>query len=110
MSVLSVFSRENPRGIRPETLWKTVGFPPFGRDKLKQMVDLGKFLVLVGGIIIILGAVLLLAGRFHLPIGRLPGDVVYRGRNTVIYFPIVTSLVLSAIFSLIFWLISRSRH
>ena len=126
-SVLSVFSRKNPWGIRPETLWKTVGFPlpPFvpgfssaadfiekgrDRDKLKQMVDLGKFLLVIGGVIAILGAVLMLAGRFHLPIGRLPGDVVYRSRNTVVYFPIVTSLVLSAILSLIFWLISRSRH
>lgn len=74
------------------------------------MVDLGKFLLIIGGVIAILGAVLLFAGRFHVPIGRLPGDVVYRGRNTVVYFPIVTSLVLSAILSLIFWLISRSRH
>ena len=74
------------------------------------MPELGKFLLLVGGMIIVLGAVLLVAGRFNLPLGRLPGDMVYRGKNTVVYFPLATSLILSAILSLIFWLIGRSRH
>jgi len=74
------------------------------------MVELGKFLVLVGVVIIILGAVLLFTGKLNLPLGRLPGDFVYRGKNTVFYFPLATSLLLSAILSLIFWLIGRSRH
>jgi hypothetical protein len=74
------------------------------------MVDLGKLLLVVGGVIVVLGAALLLAGRLHLPIGRLPGDIVYRGKNTVFYFPLATSLILSAILSLVFWLISRGRH
>ena len=74
------------------------------------MVELGKFLVLVGGVIVVLGAALLFAGRFNLPVGRLPGDIVYRGKSTVVYFPLATSLLLSAILSLIFWLIGRGRH
>ncbi|HKD15956.1 MAG TPA: DUF2905 domain-containing protein [Candidatus Angelobacter sp.] len=74
------------------------------------MVELGKFLVLVGVVIIILGAVLLFTGKLNLPLGRLPGDFVYRGKNTVFYFPLATSLLLSVILSLIFWLIGRSRH
>jgi len=74
------------------------------------MFELGKFLLLVGGIIVVLGLVLLLAGRFNLPIGRLPGDIVYRGKNTVFYFPLATSIILSVILSLIFWLIGKSRH
>ena len=74
------------------------------------MVELGKFLVLVGVVIIILGAVLLFTGKLNLPLGRLPGDFVYRGKNTVFYFPLATSLLLSAILSLIFWLVGRSRH
>lgn len=71
------------------------------------MTDLGKFLLLVGGVIIVVGAVLLLAGRFHLPLGRLPGDIVYRGKNTVFYFPIVTCILISVVLSLIFWLVGR---
>jgi len=74
------------------------------------MVEVGKFLLLVGAVIIILGAVLLFTGKLNLPVGRLPGDFVYRGKNSVFYFPLATSLLLSAILSLIFWLIGRSRH
>ena len=75
-----------------------------------MMADLGKLLLLVGGIIVVLGAALLLAGRLHVPVGRLPGDIVYRGKRTVFYFPLATSILLSIILSLIFWLIGRSRH
>jgi len=74
------------------------------------MVEVGKFLLLVGAVIIILGAVLLFTGKLNLPVGRLPGDFVYRGKNSVFYFPLATSLLLSAILSLIFWLIGSSRH
>jgi len=74
------------------------------------MFELGKFLLIAGGIIVVLGLVLLLAGRLNLPLGRLPGDMVYRGKNTVFYFPLATSIILSIILSLIFWLIGRSRH
>ncbi|HEY6249423.1 MAG TPA: DUF2905 domain-containing protein [Candidatus Angelobacter sp.] len=74
------------------------------------MLELGKFLLLLGAIIIILGAVLLFTGKFNLPLGRLPGDVVYRGKSTVVYFPLATSLLISVILSLIFWLIGRGRN
>jgi DUF2905 family protein len=74
------------------------------------MADLGKLLLLFGVIIAAMGAVLLFAGKFHLLIGRLPGDFVYRGKNTVFYFPLATSILLSIILSLIFWLIGRGRH
>jgi hypothetical protein len=49
----------------------------------------------------------LFAGRLPLRLGRLPGDIVYRGKNTVVYFPWVTSLLLSAVLSLLFWLFRR---
>ena len=73
------------------------------------MIDLGKLLLVLGGVIFLLGAVLLLAGRFHLPLGRLPGDIIYRGKNTVFYFPVVTCILLSIILSLLLWLIRRGR-
>jgi len=71
------------------------------------MADLGKLLLLLGGIIVGIGALLLVAGRFHLPVGRLPGDIVYRGKNTTFYFPLATSIVLSIVISLILWLLNR---
>ena len=74
------------------------------------MADLGKVLLLMGGVIVLIGAVLVFAGRLNLPLGRFPGDIVYRGKNTVFYFPLATSILLSIILSLLFWLFGRSRH
>jgi DUF2905 family protein len=74
-----------------------------------KMTDLGKLLLLLGGVIVVIGAVLLLAGKLNLPLGRLPGDIHYRGKNTVFYFPIVTCILISVILSLIFWLFGRHR-
>jgi hypothetical protein len=72
------------------------------------MGDLGRTLIVIGGVVALVGVVvLLLAGRANLPIGRLPGDVVYRGKNTTIYFPIVTSIILSVVLSLVFYLLNR---
>jgi len=71
------------------------------------MTDLGKLLLALGGIIVLVGAILLLVGRFNLPLGRLPGDIVYRGKNSVFYFPIVTCILISVVLSLIFWLFGR---
>jgi hypothetical protein len=74
------------------------------------MADLGKLLLVVGGVIILVGAALLLAGRFNLPLGRLPGDIVYRGKNSVFYFPLTTCIVISVVLSLIFWLLGRGNR
>lgn len=72
------------------------------------MTDLGKVLIGIGGLLILCGVVLLVAGRLHLPIGRLPGDILYRGKHTTFYFPIVTAIVLSILLSLIVWVIGRA--
>ena len=74
------------------------------------MTDLGKLLLVFGGAIVVAGAVLLLAGRFNLPLGHLPGDIVYRGKNTVFYFPITTCIVISVVLSLVFWLFGRGQR
>ena len=74
------------------------------------MTDLGKILLVLGGVIFVAGAVLVLAGRFNLPLGRLPGDIVYRGKNTVLYFPLATSILISIVLTLIFWLFGRMRR
>ena len=74
------------------------------------MADIGKLLLVLGGVIVLIGAALLLAGRFNLPLGRLPGDITYRGKNTVVYFPLATSIIVSIVLSLILWLVNRGRH
>ncbi|MFL6302969.1 MAG: DUF2905 domain-containing protein [Candidatus Sulfotelmatobacter sp.] len=74
------------------------------------MTDLGKLLVVLGGILLVAGVVLVLLGRTNLPIGRLPGDILYRGKNTTFYFPLATSIVLSVLLSLILYVIGRWRR
>jgi hypothetical protein len=69
--------------------------------------DLGRLLVIFGIVIVVVG--LLLVGGVRLPslrLGRLPGDIVYRGRNSSFYFPLVTCLIISGILTAIFLLIS----
>jgi len=74
------------------------------------VTDLGKLLALLGGIILVVGLALILLGRTNLPIGRLPSDVVYRGKNTTFYFPLATSIVLSVVLSILFYVIGRMKR
>ncbi len=74
------------------------------------MGELGKMLIGLGTLLVVLGIVLLAAGRLHLPLGRLPGDIAWRGKNSVVYFPVVTCIVLSVLLSLLFWIIGQFRR
>ena len=74
------------------------------------MGDLGRMLVFVGGLVLVFGLVLILAGKMHLPIGRLPGDIVYRGKHTTFYFPLMTSILLSVILSLVLYVVNRMHR
>jgi len=67
-------------------------------------------LLFFGVVLVAIGLVLILFGRTNLPIGRLPGDILYRGKHTTFYFPLATSILLSVVLSLIFYLIGRLRH
>src|SRR4051812_4991524 len=72
--------------------------------------DVGKMLIGVGLLIFVVGGLLILAGRMGLPLGRLPGDVSYRGKNFSFFAPLGTSLLLSVLLSLIFYVLSRFRR
>ena len=74
------------------------------------MTDLAKLLIFLGGALILAGVVLLLVGRLHVPLGRLPGDIVYRGKNTTFYFPLATSIVVSVILSLVLYFVGKWRR
>jgi len=69
------------------------------------MRDLGRLLILFGAILLVAGLVLTAAGRLGL--GKLPGDIVYRRGNFSFYFPLMTSILLSIILSLLLWLFRR---
>jgi hypothetical protein len=72
--------------------------------------ELGRTLLVLGGFVVVLGAVLYFGGRLPFRLGRLPGDIVHRGEHTTFHFPIVTCLLLSAAFTLLFWLFSHFRR
>ena len=74
------------------------------------MNDLGRLLIGVGLVLLIAGGLLLLLGRTGFPLGRLPGDISYRGKNVSVYFPLGTSILLSVLLSLVFYLLSRFRR
>jgi hypothetical protein len=73
-------------------------------------MEVGKLLVFLGGMLVIVGVVVMIMGRMHLPLGRLPGDFLYRGKNTTVYFPLATSLLVSVVLSIVLWLVSRWRR
>ena len=74
------------------------------------MVELGRIFVMLGIALIVIGGVILLLGRTGLPIGRLPGDILYRGKHTTLYFPLATSLLMSVVLSLVLFLIGRMKR
>ena len=71
-------------------------------------MNVGRWFVIAGLVFVAAGLVFMLAAKLGLPkIGRLPGDIVYRGKNTTVYFPVVTcivvSIVLTFLLSVIRW-------
>ena len=68
--------------------------------------SLGRALLVFGAISVVIGGLFLLAGRLPWS-GRLPGDIVVQRKNVTFYFPLATSILLSIVVSLIFWIIGR---
>jgi len=67
-------------------------------------------LVVLGVVLAVLGLAFMLVGRTNLPVGRLPGDIVYRGKHTVFYFPLVTSILISVVLTLVFYILGKIKH
>ncbi len=70
-------------------------------------MGLGRLLIVAGLALVCLGLLVVVSGRFNLPFGRLPGDITWRNGNTTVYIPIVTSILLSLVGSLLLWLFNR---
>jgi hypothetical protein len=74
------------------------------------MTDLGKLLIVLGAVLLVAGTVLIFLGRANVPLGHLPGDIVYRGKHTTVYFPLATSILVSVLLTLLFYVIGKWRH
>jgi heme/copper-type cytochrome/quinol oxidase subunit 2 len=66
--------------------------------------------VFIGLLLIAAGVAVLLLGRVRVPFGRLPGDIAYRGKNFAFYFPLTSSIVISILLTVIFYLLARFRR
>ena len=74
------------------------------------MSNLGRMLVGVGALLVVIGGLVILLERFGLPLGRLPGDIAYRGKRVSFFFPLSTSILISLLLTLIAYLASRLRR
>jgi hypothetical protein len=70
-------------------------------------MSLGRTLIALGLLMAAVGVVVSIGERFPIRLGRLPGDIVIRGKHSVFYFPLVTCLLISAVLSVALWLINR---
>ena len=68
------------------------------------MMGIGKILMIIGVVLFIIGFLM----QF-IQIGKLPGDIVFKKGNTTFYFPIITSIILSVVLSLLFYFIGKFR-
>jgi len=101
------------RSVRVRVTHSLVGYPADSlaysgvSTRQNEYMSFGRLLIIAGVILIGLGALVLFMSRLNLPLGRMPGDIVWRGKNTTVYFPIVTCVILSLLGTLLLWLINR---
>jgi Protein of unknown function (DUF2905) len=74
------------------------------------MAETGRLLVMLGVALVVLGGIVMLLGRTGLPLGRLPGDFLYRGKNSAFYFPLASSILISVVLSVVLYMIGRLRR
>ena len=72
--------------------------------------ETGRFLVFIGAMFIALGVLLYFSAKLPFRLGHLPGDIVYRTKNGLFYFPIVSCLAVSAIITVLAWIASHIRR
>lgn len=81
---------------------------PVGLHKkdMNEISGLGRILIFIGFLLIIFGVILTLTNKFNW-VGKLPGDIYVQRKNFSFYFPLMTGILISAILSLILWLLNR---
>ncbi len=71
-----------------------------------DLSSIGKFIIMVGILLVVVGILITLTGRVPF-LGKLPGDIFLRKGNFSFYFPVVTCIVLSVIFTILLNLFLR---
>jgi hypothetical protein len=70
-------------------------------------MPLGRLLIALGIVLVAAGLLVTFAGRLPVRLGRLPGDIYIHGKNSSFYFPLTTCIVLSALFSVVMWILRK---
>ena len=73
-------------------------------------MQVGRLLIATGLAIALIGVAVIVLAKLHVPLGRLPGDIVSRGKHGAFYFPWVTCLVLSLLGTLALWIFGRGSR
>jgi hypothetical protein len=74
------------------------------------VLNFGKLIIVLGVVLVAVGLLVVLLARTQLPVGRLPGDIIYRRRNFTLYFPVASSILLSIVLSVVFYFLSRMHR
>jgi len=67
-------------------------------------------LLVLGVALVVIGGIVMLLGRAGFPLGRLPGDIVHRGKSTTFYFPLASCILISVVLSLVLYVIGRMKR
>jgi hypothetical protein len=70
-------------------------------------MGLGRTLIVLGLLVAAIGVLISLGERLPIRLGRLPGDIILRGKHSTFYFPLATCLIISVVLSLILWVVNR---
>lgn len=71
------------------------------------MAEIGKSVIFIGIVIIVIGIILLFSDKLPFNLGKLPGDISYKKENFSFYFPITTSILVSIVLSLLFYIFGK---
>ncbi|WP_374001951.1 DUF2905 domain-containing protein [Dissulfurirhabdus thermomarina] len=73
---------------------------------MNPLGEIGRLLLFFGAAVAVVGLLLMAGSRLSF-IGRLPGDILIRKGNFTFYFPLATSLLLSALLTLLLWILRK---
>lgn len=68
---------------------------------------MGRALIIIGLVLVAAGFLVMLGDRLPIRLGRLPGDIVIKGKNSTFYFPLMTCVLLSLLLSLVSWIFTK---
>jgi len=74
------------------------------------MTAIARLLVQLGLVLIMAGGLVYLLARLGISLGSMPGDLTWRRKHFTVFFPIGTSILLSVLLTLLFYLFSRFRR